>query len=264
MQFFSFFNMYAKVIFVILFLIYMVACIKKKEDSSHLLLPFWISLLMLLVASHFGFYPLETRLIQVYQLVVLILAGYGCHTIMEDFSKENENSNRWIVMFYYGALACCLAITAMSGLQNLSPQQVYKPSSEVRESMAYLNQNLTDEDVVYVFFDAIPVYQYETGKVRYHRYSDMPSHPVVFDDNVIYGKSLINYTNDNPFGFDYVGDRESIEENAEVILQNDSVYIFASAGENGLERVLELLAEHGRVETVVDYYNTHLYYFARD
>lgn len=263
-HFFRFFSRYAIAIFIILFMMYIVACIMKKEDSSHIVVPFWISLFILFVASYCGFYPIQDRLVQIYQLIVVILAGFGCNMVTTKIKNGNQNEVNWIVIFYYGVLAFCLAVIGMSGCKNIFASHVFKAESEVSESIAYLDKNLVSNDVVYVFRNSIPVYQYETGDIRYNSWTEMPDKPTVFDDNVIYGQSLISYFYQVPYSYEYEENNENVNEDTEAIIKNDSVYIFASHGEAGLPWLLEQLEKYGTVNVVVDYYGTHLYHFVKE
>lgn len=264
LQFFTFIPRDAMAIFIMLFLMYMFECIQKKEEQSHIVVPFGISLLILFVASYCGFYPIQDRLVQIYQLIVAIIAGFGCNMVATRIKDKNQNVINWSVVFYYGVLALCLGVTGMGGCKNLFGSYVYKKGSEVSESIAYLKQNLDSDDVVYIFRNSIPVYQYEMDEIRYNSWTEMPDQPTVFDDNIIYGQSLISYFYQVPYSYEYEENKENVDEDTNVIIKNDSVYIFASHGETGLPWLLEQLEEYGTVEVTVDYYDTHLYHFVKD
>ena len=263
LQFFSFYSRFAISIFLILFLMYIAECIISKFDSSHIVVPFWISLFTLFVASYCGFYPIQDRLVQIWQLIFVIIAGFGCNMISERIRNDNQNEINWIVIFYYGVLAFCLVFTGISGCKNMFASHVYKAGSEVSESIAYLNENLANGDVVYVFSNSIPVYQYEMGDIRYNSWTEMPDKPTFFDD-VIYGQSLVSYFYQVPYSYEYEENYENVNEDVEIIKKNDSVYILASHGEAGLQWLLEDLKLYGKVNTVVDYYDTHLYHFIKE
>lgn len=264
LQFFTFIPRDAMAIFIMLFLMYMFECIQKKEEQSHIVVPFGISLLILFVASYCGFYPIQDRLVQIYQLIVAIIAGFGCNMVATRIKDKNQNVINWSVVFYYGVLALCLGVTGMGGCKNLFGSYVYKKGSEVSESIAYLKQNLDSDDIVYIFRNSIPVYQYEMDEIRYNSWTEMPDQPTVFDDNIIYGQSLISYFYQVPYSYEYEENKENVDEDTNVIIKNDSVYIFASHGETGLPWLLEQLEEYGTVEVTVDYYDTHLYHFVKD
>jgi hypothetical protein len=274
LQFWNFYTYYIVAIFIFLLLIYFVICIKNKEDKSNLVVPFILSLLILFVASYLGFYPIQDRLVQVYAIVALVIVGYSCNDM--DLSRQNNDmiyEIDWIKLFYYGLLTGCLAIVGMGGCKNLFANHVYKSGSEVSESMEYIEENMTDTDMLYVFRYSIPVYTYETGYQI--SYTDLKS---ISEDkkntnkslilpcqigNTIYGQSLVTYFYQTAYSYENENNMTAILEDAELISKNDSVYIFASHGEAGLSGLLEELEKYGTIEMVVDYYNTHLYHFVR-
>jgi len=262
LQFFSFFPKFVVVVFIIIFVLYILMCVIKKNDPSNLLLPFGISLLILFVASYLGFYPIQDRLVQVYQLIVFVIAGFGGNGIIIKLKTDNNEVN-WLGLFYYGILISCLAYVGMGGCKNMFAWHVYKAGSEVSESIKYLDQNLTDDDVLYVFRSSIPVYQYETGEVECTQWTDMPDVPYIIG-NKIYGQSLISYYYSVPYSYDYEEDVVNVREDADAIIKNDSVYIFTSHGGFGIPWLLDEIEKYGVVEMVVDSYDTHLYHFVKE
>ena len=177
-------------------------CVRRKNDRSNLVIPFIISLLVLSIASYCGFYPIEARLVQVYGIIVVIMAGYACDEIGMSCTQLKAGKAKNVIVFYYGILIVCLAIAGVGGCQNLFPSHVRKPGSEVAASIEYLNNNLTEDDIIYVFRYSIPVYTYETGyDVDYKKlnvlsqnknksYEVLPILPYQLD-NTIYGQTLV-------------------------------------------------------------------------
>lgn len=275
LQFWAFYSRYIAAVFVFLVLIYTVFFIKRKKDSSHVLVPFVLSLLLLLIASYCGFYPIQDRLVQVYAIVVIIIAGYGCNEIEKSsFPGKNNHSMNGMTIFYYGILAGCLAITGMSSCKNIFSQHVYISGSEVEESMEYLEKNLTGEDVVYVNRFSIPVYTYEMDyQVTYSDLNNLPKKTSKIDelssalpyqiDNTIYGQSLITYLYQIPYSYESKENPAAIQEDADMIMKNQSVYIFTSHDIGGFPKLIEILEGHGTVETVVNSHDTYLYHFVR-
>lgn len=264
LQFWSFYPSYIAALFIFLFLIYVIICIKKKSDKSQLLIPFLVSLVLLLVASFCGFYPITGRLVQAYAIVVIILGGYACDEI--EISHNNNLSVvkqiDWTKIFFYGILTGCLALVGMSGCKNFFPQHVYKSRSEVAESIQYLEDNLTDHDVVYVCRYALPVYTYETGYQI--TYDDLISELPQTVDNTIFGQLLFTYEYQIPYEYAGEENMDAIKEDAQLILENESVYLFTSHDEHGIPELIETLEEYGEVEVVVDSYDTHLYHFIKE
>lgn len=274
-QFWAFYDIYIAALFIFLFLLYIIICINKKKDKSQLLVPFLISLLLLFTASFCGFYPIQDRLVQVYAIVAIIMAGYACGEIEIFHGALGEvREIAWAKIFFYGILAGCLAIVGMGGCKNLFARHVYKSGSEVAESIKYLENNATDNDVIYVFCNSIPVYIYENEyQVSFSDLNSMPGSrnkqapgwpelPIQLD-NTIYGQSLFTFYYQVPYSYEGEDNERAIAEDAQLILENDSVYLFTSHRERGISGLIEVLEEYGTVDVVVDSYDTHLYHFNR-
>lgn len=275
LQFWAFFPYAVAVVIISLFLIYVVICTWKKRDNSNLLLPFILSLFLLFAASYLGFYPIESRLVQGYAIIVLVMAGYSCHEVerLLDSIAETKGID-WVKIFCYGILAGCLAVSGKNGCKNFFASHVYKPGSEVSDSIQYLENNLTDSDVVYVFRYSIPVYTYETNyQISYRDLAALPENPdkpgaslsalPYRIDNTIYGQGFVNYFYEKPYSYEYESDEKAIKEDAQLIIENESVYLVTSHGECGIPELIEVLEQYGTVDTVVDSYGTHLYHFTK-
>lgn len=272
LQFFAFYPYSVVMVFIILLLVYIVICINKKIDKSQLVLPFTLSLLALFAASYCGFYPIQDRLVQVYAIIVIIIAGYGCDET-DKYLSNYEGKRQFIYKRILGVvLAACLAIVGRFGCKNLFARNVYTYGSEVTESIRYLEENITNDDVIYVYRSSIPVYIYETGyKVLYsdlealseNESDEMLSGLPYQIGNTIYGQSLSKFDYKVPYSYDYKNNDAAINEDSQLILKNNSVYLFTSHIERGIPQLIEILEEYGSVETVVDSYNTHLYHFKR-
>ena len=277
-QFLNFYGFYyTAVVFIVFFLIYLGICVKEKNDKSNLVIPFILSLFLLLTASYCGFYPIQDRLVQIYAIVMMIIMGYACNEIelLHFFKKISININREKIV-YCGILASCLVLTGMDGCKNLFAGHVYKPGSEITKSMEYLDENLTNKDIVYVFEASIPVYTYEMGyQITYSDLKKLPSDTVneithelsalpYKVDNTIYGQALTTYYYQTPYSYEYENNQAAIQEDAELIMENQSVYIFTSHGEAGIPDLMKILKRSGTVETVVDFYDTRLYHFVKN
>lgn len=262
------------ILLFVLFLIYIIKAVKSRQEKSYVLVPTVISVVFLLVASYCGFYPMQDRLLQIYGIVVLIFCAILCEDIEKsDWDKviKHTKCNK-IRLLYHVVLAEMLIVLGVLGCRNLFPEFVYEPSYEVAESMNYLDENLKDDDVVYVYRLSIPVFTYETDfKVDYNDLIKLPrkdysnkdylSGLPYQNDGVIWGQEL--YLCDYKIPYSYAGylDTEAVMEDAELIKNNKSVYLFTSHGEGGVPDLIKELRKYGKVSTVVDYYDTHLYHY---
>lgn len=263
-QFLAFYPTYIALFLGFLFFLYVVKVIISKKDESLILMPSIVSLLLLFVASYVGFYPVQARLVQVYCIVLLIFCGFMCQEIEtsyvtegKDFIKKCDKGR----ILYYSLLAGILGITGMYGCKNLFAKHVYKSGSEVSESIAYLEDKLKDTDAVYVYRSSIPVFTYETNyKVGFSDLKELPYQ----EDGIIWGQGLFSYDYKIPYSYEGHSNTTAVLEDANLIKDNQSVYLFTSHGERGVADLINELQKNGTVTMVVDSYNTHLYHYEKE
>lgn len=274
-QFFSFYSKQLSYLICLLVIMYICFVVKNKTDISLILVPFLVSLLLLFIASFLGFYPIQDRLVQIYVIVMLPLCGYMCELIERSFVHTNKDGE-WGKYFFYAMLAVMLIAVGKRGYKNLYKEHVYRPGSQVSESVRYLQNNLAENDIIYVSRYSIPVYTYETNYET--SFSDLVSIPnnsskmksdvlkglPYKKGNTIFGQMLYKYNYNIPYSYDGYSLEKSIEEDVSLLKECQSVYIFSSHEENGLQDLLDVLERYGTVNTVVDYYNTRLYHYVRN
>lgn len=272
-EFWAFYPIIAAVVFAGLFLIYVIICFRKKQDNSNLLIPFILALSLLFTASYFGFYPIASRLVMGYAIIVLVIIGYSCHEL--DIFIENTikmKRNDWVRILYCGILASCLIVIGIKGSGNFFASHIYKSGSEVSEHINYLENHLTENDVVYVFRNSIPIYTYETNyQVSYSDLVALPDNQDKIEvslsglpyrvNNTIYGQRLFTFFYQKPYSYEGENNEKAIKEDAQFIIENESVYLFTSHGE--ISELIKILEEYGDVDAVVNYYDTYLYHFIR-
>lgn len=275
-QFLHFYPLYVAGIICALFVLYVAMSFKERKDKTNILFPFVLSLLILFVASYLGFYPIQDRLVQVYAIILLFFAAYACNEIEHSHNISAQAGNGyWMQSFYYIILLGCMFLVGKYGLENFDRGHVYRVGSEIEKSVEYLEKNMTDDDVLYVYRKSIPVYTYEIDyDMEYTELSSIPYTEVKSEphlsglpyvkENIIYGQSLIHYFYQVPYSYAYEVNQAAIEEDAALITQYDSVYIFASHGESGLSTLLETLENTGNIQIVCQYHGTTLYRYIRE
>lgn len=273
-QFLAFYPIYG-MLFAFLSLVYIFITIKNRKDTSNLVVPFIVSILLLFVASYCRFYPIQDRLVQAYPIVLIVISAYACNEIESSYmTLKTAQKKSWIVCFYYGVLVLCLGITGINGCKHFFARHVYQSGSEVASNVEYLNENLTDVDVIYVFRFSIPIYEYEFGYETDYKELKMLSESVSKSneslsvlpyrkDNTIFGQNLIIHSYQVPYSYEYMINEDAIAEDANMIIENDSVYLFTSHKEWGIPELIKKLEEHGTVEIVNESHKTHLYHFVR-
>ena len=277
-QFIAFYPTYVAMLFAFLFILFVLISITNKKDKSSILLPFTISLLICLTASYIGFYPIQDRLVQVFAIVLLIFCAMTCNEIENTYFENINPANKsihWIFIFFVGILASSLAVIGMSGIKNLSPSHIYNHTSEVSKNIAYINNNVQSNDMIYVYRSSIPVYTYEMNyETTYRELEGISGNPNPDDEylsglpyiknNTIYGQMLIHYFYEKPYSYDYEINKKAIAEDAEAISNYDTVYIFTSHTPRGIPELILKLQEYGTVEKVNKTYSTVLYKFLKN
>lgn len=253
-QFVKFLPNVVSTVFVMSFLGYLIKVIKS-GDETDIYLPFIVSFALLLLASALGFYPIEDRLVQTPCLFLFIFTAAFFELIEKKMKDKIVVS--WIL---FGIMAVCLLLTGKEGAKNLFPQHVYRADGEIEENMKYLQEHLTEDDVIYVWNKTIPGYNYLTGfAYNYTNYGESYE-----DGNTIYGQQLVSYLNEEPFSYASEIDWDAVNEDADLIKKHDSVYMITSRTQSGLAELIEVLDESGSIEVVSEHYNTRLYHYIAD
>ena len=271
LKFFSFYQ-FKFIALGIIFLVvyYFIIIIKNKKDESKICIPFILTLILLLFASSLGFFPMQSRLLQPFTLITLIISAFGCNNIINSIANKNYRFKKPLLILFYAILFAGLGITGMQGCKNLFSSHVYRMDEEVESNINYLKQNMTENDVVYVYRFAIPTYLYETNYEIL--YSDLEENEKTDDlvllpyvkGNTILGQQLLNFLYENPYGYEFETNEEAIKNDTDLISGYDSVYIFASHGyKEMIQKLILALEEKGNVEIVNQEFGPNLYHFTK-
>ena len=246
-HFFAPYNMVLKILFLGLMIYYICLLLfKKTSDSINKIII--ISFILCIIASSFGYFPIQNRLVQSFSLTFIIISCSAFDNLITNLKNNN------IKIFLFVILFLGVALTILDGSKNLYKGHVMKNGSEVKESIEYLKLKASNKDKIYVYIKSIPIYEYETNYTNN-----------INNAEVIYGSEyFINYFN-IPYSYDGYVEQDRLEYDIEKIKKNDSVYIFSSHdGESGnIDFLLNEIKKYGNVETVSNYYNTRLYHYKR-
>lgn len=241
----------------------------RNGDDTKIYLPFVLSMVLLLIASTLGFYPIQDRLVQTHGIVLFVFAAvifdqvekWSAHLdgvgLVGTFIKYGSE------FLLYGIVFVCVILVGKEGIKNLSPDHVYKTGYEVDGNMQYLERYLTDDDYVYVWNKSIPIYTYLNDYT--YDYANVSDIEEVYEvGNTIYGQRLTYFLNQEPYSYAYELDWEAVNEDAAVITKHDSVYLFTSHGVAGMQELLDVLDASGEVKIVSEFYDTILYHYVSD
>ena len=231
---------------------------KKKEQSRiYIIIPF--SILLALIASSMGFFPVAARLMLFIPMEIMILSAAGFDVIYDKCWNEKTMPVFAVLVFMLGSVAFRRC------LNSFFPSNVYMKGSEVAANVKYLKENLTPSDKIYVSRYAIPVFLYE-NKYSYieplHGEALTSKLPLEIN-NCILGQSTRKYYFNKPFSYDGYTDMNAIDEDISLIVKYPSVYIFSSHNELGVPVIIEKLKNYGTVQEVVSLHNNPLYHFLR-
>ncbi len=271
MEFISYYQFkFIKVIICFLFLYYFITIIKNKKDESKIFIPYVLSLFLLAIASSLGFYPMQNRLLQPFTLMLLIFTALSCDSIKNIIVNNKNKIPHKFLMLFYIILFICLGFTGMQGCKNLFPSHVYKEQEQIAKNINYLNQNITENDMIYVYRFAIPVYLYETNyKITYSDFKKKVDNESIFllpyvKGNTILGQNLEQFLYKESYSSEYEILEKEIKEDTDIISGYDSVYIFIShADEDLIQRLLLPLKEKGKIEIASQEYGSYLYHFTK-
>jgi hypothetical protein len=255
----------------IMTLLYIFSCIRRAKDRSTIALPYVVATILILIASALGYYPIAGRLLQVLPIVSLIMVALASDDICKYFKRESTTIHISIPL--QTILVLILAYVGMYGCTCLFKKYVYRPGSQISASIEYIKQNLNSEDIIYVYNHSIPVYTYEKkfevafgdlNLLSQNKTDDnmLPGLPYQFG-KTIYGQELVKFKYKIPYSYDYDVKEDAIQQDAELISKNNSVYLFTSHDVVGIPNLISALSQTGNVEIVVDSYNTKLYHYTK-
>lgn len=202
---------------------------KEKNKYSQVIL---IGFILALFASSLYMFPVADRLWCFSYPIYAILSFYFIDAML---LKEGERRAEIFAVFLMG-----LMIITNSGIQTYRhADNVYWEGNEVNPLLSYVQEHVTEDEKVYVFYNSIPVVTYKNG-YGINKIGNVAA------DNIIWGTSVIADTDLN------------------TILAAGKCYLITSqADDETIGDLLTHLTENGSLETVVDAYGTKLYYFSR-
>lgn len=194
-----------------------------------------IGIAITLAASHFGFFPMSDRLFLFLIPVLVLLASFVVKWLVERIAKPAY------------VKACTAAVLAVflvtgTGFSMYHGGVAYRDGEEANESIAYIQENVTRDDMIYVYYPAIPVFQYKTGY-------DTTS-VCGFEDNVYLGRGFFCKDGGTP-------------EDIEYISRQKGIYVLFShvVDYEPTDNLMDVLNKKGTLEKINDQY---LFYYSSD
>jgi len=209
-----------------------------------------LAVLFTLVASAIEQYPMQDRLL-------LFLVPFTLLGILF-FAEVLMDLLRWkpfeIVVF--------ILIIALNydSLKYTDVKNLYREGQEAAYLIYYLNNKIEEDEKLYIFANAVPIYEYKTG------YKQGLTHfpEEVFEDGqLIYGCKYWNLKCE-PYKYITTLDKERLKENVDSIIKYEKVYVlFYHYGSDAEYYLINELRKYGTVTYFMNENETPLYYFVR-
>lgn len=188
-----------------------------------------------LTASHFGFFPMSDRL-WLFMIPVTVYADcFLIHWIAEKFPVRN------ILRQILPVALTAVLIISGGGIAKYHSGRAYINGEEANPALAYMEENLTEEDSIYVYYPGIPVFMYKMG----YNTDSVGG----YAHNVYYGH-----------GYFHKGKNQ---KDVDWILSQKGCYVFFShvVKYQPLDKCLDRLNASGTLEKIK---NKYLYYYSAD
>lgn len=202
---------------------------------------------ILLFASNRGYYPIESRYTLFLPICICILSAIQLEKLIY-YCNTAGRIHRFIMitLFLFVIYHCGIAL-APYFIKN----KTYNMGHEIALNIDYLNKFRQHGEIIYVQNEALPSFLYET-KYRVGTAGIRKNTPEYIDPFIM-GQVLY--------------DEHSIVEDANLIQQYDSVYIFTSNGnaekQKWLQSMIDILEMGGDIEIAIAENETYLYHYRK-
>jgi hypothetical protein len=209
-----------------------------------------LSLLFTLIGSYVEQYPMQDRLL-LFLVPFTVLAILFYLEVILDMLKWKPFE---VILFL---LIICLNY---GSLKYTDIKNMYREGQEASNLIKYLNTEIEDDEKLYIFANAVPIYEYFTGyKAHYKHFPEK----VYESGQLIYGCKYWNLECE-PYKYITTLDEERLKENVDAIVKYQKVYIlFYHYGTDAEYYLVTALRKYGTVTYYMSEKNTPLYYFVR-
>ena len=202
-----------------------------KQDKMKISILFMI--FIMLFASSISMFPFDTRLlIFIYPILALLIFD-----LLQSFFTKDKLKNLIVVVLGFILIFSNVGIIYYSIEEN-----VYLENEEANFLVDYLYDNIKEDEKIYVYNTALPVFQYKVG----------------------YGATTFGkYGNEVKYGRgNWLKEVSGIEP--EDIVNEEKMYILTYHYKDCTDKDIEYLMEKGYIELVINPYMTSLFYYVRD
>lgn len=209
-----------------------------------------LAVLFTLVASSIEQYPIQDRLL-LFLVPFTLLGILFFAEVLMDLLKLKAFE---VVVFI-------LLISLNYGsLKYTDVSNMYKEGQEAANLIYYLENKIEEDEKLYIFANAVPIYEYHTG------YKQGLTHfpEKIFESGqLIYGSKYWNLKCE-PYKYITSIDKQLLKENVDSIVKYQKAYVlFYHYGSDAEYYLISELRKYGTVTYFMNEKNTPLYYFVR-
>lgn len=192
-----------------------------------------LGVIITLMASVAGFFPMSDRLFVFMDCILAFLAAYMIFWLVERVVVDKYKILVLVVVFaillYFGG-----------GIQKYHSGKAYREGEEANEAIEYLEKNIKADDNLYVYYAAIPVFEYKEGY----------DNPSIGDCKNVYLGTAMLY------------DKQALDD-VRYVSNSNGIYVLYThvVDYESREDMTTVLNASGSYEKIVDEY---LYYYSCD
>ncbi len=201
----------------------------------------YIGIFLTLCASFMGKYPLHSRLMLfMYPILVIYI-----FTALDEIMADDKGAAGKLVSL---GLMAALFFSNYGSLDYLKEENRYREGNETNPLIEYIDENIKEDEMLYVYNRAIPAYTFKMGQ-----------------GNERIGKHVENDTKNVIFGAGSLADESKGIDKVDMADIKDlpKCYILISNEEGRTGKYLKELGKYGEVELIKEEYGTPLYYFRK-
>ena len=226
-----------------------------------------LSLSLVCLASSIGKWPLAARLWMFLPAIVFIFTPIGADIVLNKL--KNRKIMSAIGFSFLAALTLYLSVYCLEHAKH----RMYYPTEEINPLISYVQENIKDDEKLYVYPNAIFQFHYKNG----YKATKIGN---ATDNNIIYGKDPREW------------DTNVLGNELQSILENKKTYLlfchhseeirhgltflrkyetltemstrFYHFKKNEIENGLAVLRKYGTLTEIMNVYDTPLYYFERN
>jgi len=209
-----------------------------------------LAVLFTLVASSIEQYPIQDRLLLFLVPFTILGIIFFAEVLMDLLKWKGFEVVLFILLISFN----------YSSLKYTDVNNMYREGQEAANLIYYLDNKIEEDEKLYIFANAVPIYEYHTG------YKQGLTHfpEKVFESGqLIYGCKYWNLKCE-PYKYITTIDEKRLKENIDSIVKYQRVYVlFYHYGEDAEYYLISELRKYGTVTYFMNEKNTPLYYFVR-